>query len=150
VLWRLSETDVAPDIEVEQTQAQALAARDLAVLVSVTGDVEPAVRATPGLPKFRAIVSIRPPAATARCDLSQPGHASYVAHLVVRALRNARKVYPTVERTHLFIAAPVGVAVLIGQQLNALGPIHTYEHDQITSIGCYRPAVVLTDPQSGG
>jgi hypothetical protein len=33
-------------------------------------------------------------------------------------------------RTHLFISSPVALAVLIGRELNGLGPIDVYEHDK--------------------
>ncbi len=147
-LWKLSEREVDPGVHLEPLRHLRIGSNDLAVLVSVTGDVEPAVSATEGLPTFRAIVKIRPRDGVARCEFSQPEHATYVAHLVARSIREARKELPAVERTHLFVAGPIGLAVLIGRQLNALVPIHTYEHDQVSAVGSYRPAVILTDPSS--
>lgn len=45
-----------------------------------------------------------------------------------------------VTHIHLFVATPVQLAVLIGQQLNALCPITLYEHSQ----GAYKPVGTLT------
>lgn len=44
---------------------------------------------------------------------------------------------------HLFLACPVGLAVLIGQLVNALGPVVLYEHDDSDAIGTYRREVRL-------
>ena len=40
-------------------------------------------------------------------------------------------------------SVPVGLAMLIGQLLNTLGPVQTYEHIQVDAIGVYEPAAVL-------
>ena len=41
------------------------------------------------------------------------------------------------------MAAPAGIAVLVGQLLNTLGAVQTYEHLSIDGSGCYKPAAFL-------
>lgn len=123
-----------------------LGSDELAVLVSVTGDVEPAVVATTGLPRFRALLTVKPTDGSTRRELTEDGQAAHLARLIVGAIREARKELRTINRTHLFIAGPAGLAILVGQLLNAVGPVQTYEHEQSDGVGSYRAAALLTDP----
>jgi hypothetical protein len=41
------------------------------------------------------------------------------------------------------MAAPAGLAVLIGQLLNTFGSVQTYEHVTIDGSGQYKPAALL-------
>jgi hypothetical protein len=116
----------------------------LAALLSINEDVEPAFGASRNdLPVIRATVRIRP--AGERFEplrIASPGQAAALAAHVVTELRQARRKYPA-ESIHLFAAVPVGLAVLIGQQLNTLGPVQTYEHEEHDSVGRYRPELLL-------
>lgn len=143
--WSLSGGDVDCGF-VSKLRHIHVGSGDLAVFVSALADVEAAVSATVGLPKFRAVLSITPEDGSARRELSSPGHAAQLARLIGRVIREARKELRTVERIHLFIAGPAGLAVLVGQLLNSLGPVQTYEHEQIDGVGSYRAAALLTDP----
>ncbi len=120
---------------------------DLAVLVSVRGNIEPAVKATAGLPEFRAVLRIGAADGSGMVDLATPGRAVHAARLIGNQLRLARQKYPVAQRVHLFMSGPAGLAMMVGQQLNAVGPVHTYEHNQTGSgIGVYDAAAVLGDP----
>ena len=66
-----------------------------------------------------------------------------VAHLTIDALRRARAQYQCRGAVHLFTAVPVGLAFMIGQLLNTLGAVHTYEHVPGRPIP-YAPAAVLS------
>jgi SMODS-associated and fused to various effectors sensor domain len=61
------------------------------------------------------------------------------------AIKAARVKWRDIRRIHLFIAGPAGFAVLLGQLLNGLGPIQTYEHLPDDSIGHYRRAPQAPD-----
>lgn len=117
-------------------------AADLAVLVSVSENTIPAFQATTGLGPFRGIVH-----ATASGDyphrLVSAGQAVHVAHEVVRSIRLARSRYGTLGAVHLFVAGPAGLAFLIGQLLNTLGVVTTYEHVSASGVGAYARAAVL-------
>ncbi|MCC6676323.1 MAG: SAVED domain-containing protein [Phycisphaerales bacterium] len=121
--------------------------RDLAVLVSCRGNVEPAVEATRSRPAFRAILRIGATDSSGMVDLNTPGRSAGAARFIGDQLRLARQQYSIVERVHLFFSGPVGLAMMVGQQLNAVGPVHTYEHNQESGgVGVYEPAVILRDP----
>lgn len=123
-------------------------ADDLAVLVSVNADVSKAVsNSGEFLPKFRALAHVKPGNASesGNIKLDSSGEAVDVAHLVIEAARSARQNYDVRGQVHLFMAVPVGLAVLIGQLLNTLGPVQTYEHIPDSATGHYRAAALLGD-----
>ena len=66
-----------------------------------------------------------------------------VAQLTIESAREARHKFGIRGKVHLFMAVPAGLALLIGQSLNTLGPVQTYEHIQVDAIGVYEPAAVL-------
>ena len=75
--------------------------------------------------------------------LQTPGQALDVAEKTVAAVRNARHEYGITGRVHLFVAIPAGLSMLVGQMLNTLGPVQTYEHIQSDATGRYKPAALL-------
>lgn len=126
------------------TQAVDLNATDLAVMVSINNDVSNAVAASREITgPFRARVHIRRNDSILSAQLNSPGQALDVAYRVIDAARTARYTYKINGKVHLFSAIPVGLAMLIGQLLNTLGPIQTYEHIPDTATGHYRPAAML-------
>lgn len=48
-----------------------------------------------------------------------------------------------VNQIHMFMAGPAGLAVMIGQLSNTLGPMQTYEYITQTGTGVYQPAALL-------
>ncbi len=118
-------------------------ADDVAVLLSVTKDAVPAFRSSPDLPPMRAIVDVRVPGPDfTSFRFTHPGQAVDVATKTVEAMFKARDEYRP-RRLHLFMAVPAGLALLVGQLLNTLGPVQIYEHDEVDAVGCYRPGVLL-------
>ncbi len=125
------------------TNERDVSARDLAVLVSVNEDVEPAFAQSRGaLPGFRAITRIshrdKP-----RFEIASAGLAVDIAMTVIDAIRAARRDHRPLGTIHLFMAVPAGLAMLIGQLLNTLGPVQTYEHISTDGVGIYTPAALL-------
>jgi hypothetical protein len=118
----------------------------LAVLVSVMHDATLAFGATPGLPTMRAAVEVAP-SVKGRGEPLTPGGARQLSHEIVDAIRSAKTDYQGVREIHLFLACPVGLAVMLGQLLNALGPITVYEHVDEDTVGHYRPELRI--PSSG-
>ena len=72
------------------------------------------------------------------------GVARSLARLIVDELRRARSQFRPSGELHVFAAIPVGLAVLIGQLTNTLGPITVYEHVESGNVGTYTPGVRLT------
>jgi hypothetical protein len=72
-----------------------------------------------------------------------PGEATDAALAVQDGMRAARCEYGNIGTVHHFMAAPAGLAMLIGQSLNTFGSVHTYEHVTVDGSGQYRPAALL-------
>ncbi len=122
--------------------------KDLAVLLSVNHDVtRDFIRSEPYLGvQFRAISEIfhrKLKEGITRWELDTPGEAAYIAHLVRQEIIRARNEFDGIRRTHLFMAVPVGLAMMIGQLMNTCGLIQTYEHYADDAEWPYKPAVLL-------
>jgi len=141
-LWSL-EADRDSAGFIARTTERDVSAADLAVLVSVTENVEPAFAQTSkALPSFRAITQVSHKDQP-RFDITSPGQATDIAMTVIEAMRSARDNYRPLGTIHLFMAVPLGVAMLIGQLLNTFGLVQTYEHIPTDAVGIYRPAALL-------
>ena len=115
-------------------------ARDFAALVSVSDNAEPLFsECQASLPALRVLVQVRPPGAYPHL-VGSPSEVADIALIVLDALRTARRDYGAVGTVHLFMAAPAGLAVLVGQLLNTFGTVQAYEH--VPAVG-YRPAALL-------
>ena len=141
-VWSLSSeritTGFSPDIFSKRAEA-----RDIAVLISVTDDVEPVFSSCQAeLPAFRALVHVRGPQKLP-FSIRSPGEATDLALVTQEGIRTARRRYGNVGVVHLFMAVPAGLAVLIGQVLNTFGAIQTYEHVGADGSGIYKPAALL-------
>ena len=140
-IWSLGADQTDAGYLVTDTPGQT-DANDLAVMVSVNADVESAVAASrESTGAFRAYIHVRSPEHPG--FLNSPGDALDVARRTINAARAARQKYQIRGRVHLFMAVPAGLAMLIGQLLNTLGPVQTYEHMPVDSMGRYEPAAEL-------
>jgi hypothetical protein len=128
-LWDLDRDREASGFDTD-IKAQCPGASDVALLLSVAADVKADfATAAATLPPLRAVVSVSPAIGPpgSRTILTA-GQALDVAQLTIDALRRARAQYQCLGAVHLFMAVPVGLAFIIGQLLNTLGAVHTYEH----------------------
>jgi hypothetical protein len=142
-LWSL-EAKPEPSSFTGRVQTADNSADDLAVLVSVASDVVPAFSASrPSLPAFRGLVVVERPGAYPH-DLETPGQALDLVRTVIETLKRARDELQPRGTVHLFLSVPAGVAMMIGQCLNTVGPVQTYEHVTPDAIGVYRPAALLS------
>jgi hypothetical protein len=142
-VWSLAaEREEAP-IVIKTVEHDA-SSEEMAVLVSLNQDLEEALRESGAdeVPTFRGFVRVRGTDGAAT-HLATPGQAAEAAHLIVEAIHAARRHWRDVRRIHLFLAAPAGLAVLIGQLLNGLGVVQTYEHVPDDALGRYRRAALL-------
>ena len=142
-IWSLKEEPEESGFDTE-IWAGPMDAPDLAVMVSVNNDVTNTIAASfPADRRFRAYVHIKRSDSAQSAMLSSPGQALDVAHKTIIATRNARGTYDVNGNVHLFTAVPAGLAMLIGQLSNTLGPIQTYEHIPANATGYYSPAALL-------
>jgi SMODS-associated and fused to various effectors sensor domain len=126
-----------------QMMSKDPSARDIAVLVSIADNTEPVFAACQkNLPPLRALVHIARPGAYPHI-IQTPGQATDVALAVQDGMRAARREYGNMGTAHLFMAAPAGLAVMVGQLLNTFGAVQTYEHVTVDGSGEYRPAALL-------
>ncbi len=118
-------------------------ADDLALLVSVASNVEPAFAASrPSLPKLRTTVIVHKEGAYPH-DVETPGQARDLVRIIVEALRYTKDQYQPRGILHLFLAVPAGLAMMIGQMLNTFGTVQTYEHVPTDAVGRYLSAARL-------
>ena len=118
-------------------------ARDIAVLVSVADNAEPLFAAYQrDLPRLRALVHVQR-AGSYPHQINSAGQAADIALTAQDGMRTARRDYGNIGTVHLFMAAPAGLAVLVGQLLNTFGAVQTYEHVVLDGSGHYNPAALL-------
>lgn len=126
-----------------QMMSKDASARDIAVLLSVADSTEPVFAAyQKNLAPLRALVHVTRSGAYPHV-ISTPGEATDTALAVQDGMRAARREYGNIGTVHLFMAAPAGLAMLIGQSLNTFGSVQTYEHVTVDGSGQYRPAALL-------
>ena len=140
--WSLAARKEASGFQA-RCEARDLAAENLAVLVSVADHVEPVFAASQGeLSCFRAILRFwktgEPPH-----DLENAGQAADLAYSIQREIRSALKNYPDVRCVHLFMAVPVGLAMMVGQLLNNVNAVQTYEMVPSGSGKRYKAAALI-------
>ncbi len=142
-LWSLGSRQDTCSLAVKEIP-QDPGAQDIALLVSVTDDVERDYAASSHLlPPMRVVVHVgnHSEKGLNRCTLN-PGQAARAAHLIVDSVRGARTKYGASGTLHIFLAAPAGLAVMLGQLLNTFAAVQTYEHDP-TAKPPYKQAVLL-------
>ncbi len=143
-VWHLEGSPEDSEFE-EVVTAGDVQGNDLAVMVSAISDVTGALAASKHqLPRFRAYVHVKRQPNSMKTVIETPEQARHLAHLVIEAARNARTDYDIRGSVHLFMAVPAGLAMLIGQLLNTLGKVQTYEHIQEGATGRYEAAAQLT------
>lgn len=139
--WRTDQPAASePPLLVKPPIAGDPAARDITVEISITKLVTEDVTrwigssATP----IMARVQLQPLHGLPPSNISDSAQALAAARQVSEVVNNHRRHPGTI---HLFGAIPIGLAVLIGSQLNASGPVQCYEHDDTSAT--YHPACLL-------
>ncbi|AJQ96667.1 SAVED domain-containing protein [Gynuella sunshinyii] len=116
---------------------------EYALLVSVTSDVINFFGAIANTLPLRAMINVKPNGVDPNRNLRlTPGEALDVANVATCALRRAIDQYGRRGTVHLVIAGPAGLAFLIGQKLNTISSVQTYEFIN-TSECSYVPALTL-------
>jgi hypothetical protein len=141
-LWSISEQPESSGFQ-SNLMSYSTSADQLAVLVSVDNDVRPAFTSDrPHLPTFRAILEVTKQG-TLPHRLATAGEAIDVASSIRAGIREAVNQFPELKGIHLFMAVPVGLAMMIGQLLNTLPPVQTYEFSRDGSGRNYHPAILM-------
>lgn len=141
-VWSLGAAREEAPITIDTVEPDATS-EDMAVLVCLNQDVEEALRESGDeVPAFRGFVQVRGTDGVST-HLATPGQAAEAAHRTVEAIHATRREWRDIRRVHLFLAGPTGLAVLIGQLLNGVGVVQTYEHVPDDALGTYRRAALL-------
>ena len=116
---------------------------DIAVAVSVTRDVMPAVRAfLDGRRDFAFLIDTRPASGIGANSILNAEHAVALADALADVLREHRPADRG--KIHLFTAAPNGLLYFLGQHRAALGHVQLYEFDFEGELGgSYLPSISL-------
>lgn len=115
---------------------------DLAVLVSVTNEVDAAVgRSKSSLPDFGGVLELSlGDDIGSSLNASEAAHAAHVFRQEIQSALNELSATSTI---HLFMAAPAGLAFLFGQQSNTFPEIQTYLLETTDGARTYQPAASL-------
>jgi hypothetical protein len=137
-LWK--STAKATGLAFQVTQEQGANGPDLLVALAITGDswleVQKFYQASP---KFNAVVYAAPAGGTGSVALKSDGDAMALAISAKDLLRRSKQKYQA-DRIHLVLYGPAGFSLFLGQWLNALGDIVTYERNEE---GGYQSSVLL-------
>jgi len=107
-VWSLKE-QLEPSGFAAQTSPGSVGGNDLALLVSVASNVEPAFAASrPQLPAFRGMVVVTKPGDYPH-DIDTPGKAADIVRVIAEGLRRARDTFQPRGSVHLFLAVPAGL-----------------------------------------
>jgi hypothetical protein len=118
--------------------------KDIALIVAIsrpeTVAAADAAMAAMGI-KLGGRIVVEPREGASRRSIPSAAAARATAEKLAQTLMDARKAWG-IGVTHVFIAAPFALAVLIGHELNGLGPLCIYEHvkDQPRAADSYRKA----------
>lgn len=143
---------IAPDLTAEharelgwtvRAEYQDASSTDLALCVNLSASTAGAIGQTPGLPEtWRATVTVTPPSGRDLMDTPLvPEEAVSLVLAIVTELRRTRDSVHHVGSIHAFMAAPAGVAALLGTRIATLPLMVTYEF--ITATQNYREAVTI-------
>jgi hypothetical protein len=140
--WSSIGLDVPSPLQVTSQQLEP-ARKDILLIVAISRP-----EAVPDATKFITRTGVahggrivaQPRAGPGPTVLVRPDEGRAAVRDIISALTNARARWGS-GTTHLFLAAPVALAVLLGHHLNACGPIQVYEHDKTS--GRYVRALTL-------
>lgn len=117
--------------------------RDLALLLSVTSDVEDGFKSIKERLDLRGLIRISHPDPPDHL-LASSGEAKDLALLVRSSLVEARAALGEPRCIHLFASVPSGLALMIGQVLNTFSAVQTYQFLPSPAGSRYLPSVRLS------
>jgi hypothetical protein len=140
LFWRSDAGIETFELEARETPLNDKATEGI-VALSITGDATPDIErlvySHPG--RFRAILSLSPKQGPSATSIRTAGEASSVATHTKEELRRLRREHG-LSALHLVLYSPSSVALFLGQRMNALGTVLTWER---SPDGSYQPSVTL-------
>lgn len=115
---------------------------NLCVMLSVTNDVGPAVDQTKDLPDFGGVLDISV-GRDIEVEPLEPSEAVDFAQTFRRQTQSALNDLNNINKLHIYMALPCGLAFLCGQMTNTFPDIQTYILDTDTGARAYERAAVI-------
>jgi hypothetical protein len=135
--WRTEAEPSQTRFEVRHSQGES--GPNVVVGLAVSGDGLSDIQGFREAYGFDALVYCEPSSGTGAASVASEAELSALAASAKEVIRLARGRF-SAHRIHLVYYGPLSLALAIGQHLNALGTIVTYERD---SEGGYQPSVTL-------
>lgn len=136
-LWR---SDAPPsDAHLVVVEESGVPGQELAVGLSISGRGAADLKRFASDAGMSAFVYAEPVTGTGNTAIRSAGDAVALAATAKELIREARERYGA-QRVHLFLYSPITFAVFLGQVLNAVGTVVTYER---TAEGSYQESVTL-------
>ena len=131
--WSIDDTPIDPSWPKLTFDEETVAGQDgaIAIAISLTHDVSPAVRAYIAqnqLP-ITKILHCRPENGFSQRSVQNGRHAGMLAESIVQKLLPIPSRAGNRRHTHIFMAGPNSFAFFLGQHQNAVGPVSIYEWD---------------------
>ncbi len=142
--WSIDAEREDPGLLIE-TLDESAAGEALAILLDAMGGGAMAdfKNSRKALPAFRVVQRIAPDSQGREFRIDSAGVAAEFAWRVRETINRARDDYPGIQSIHLFMAAPAGLAFMIGQLLNRFGNVQLYNHNA-QATPPYSPALRYT------
>jgi len=143
-LWGIESLSASKDFDIKRS-TDLLHGQDVAVLIGVTHDPKPTFDASAEeLPDFGATIQVMPRDQKYPSKITDGVEAFSMTAAIIQEIRGTFQEFRLQGSIHLFIAGPVGLAFLLGRQLNTFGEVHCYEHVAEGPIGIYRNNLVMS------
>jgi len=125
----LTDSKIKIDIDPSKTSS-----KDLAVNLSISRDTDIKLGTfmEEHQVQFRAVLYCKPESGADLNAVPDGDTAHAIAKEIGNAIRDTLSKY-NITDIHIFAAVPLGLAYLIGSELNACGRIHLYEYDKVAS-----------------
>jgi len=137
-----------PPLSVERTKLGD--GRDIVVALGVTHAIAAKVReyADANLPHASVMLSCTVDGRSGQATVEDGAHAAELADQLAAAIKDTRTA-GALQRVHLFIAAPNGLAFMAGQRAASMGTVTLYEFDFAGErSGSYEPSLTLPLPSA--
>ena len=137
-IWSTSEDPLDHELSMNEYPAQ-LNSRNLLVKINLVAADDASIAAYVGKSglAYRVLLDVTPPAYP---HFIASGQAVRIARDLTNRIKEIHARYAT-DSVHLFLAVPLGLAILISYNLNACGSIQCYEFDNASRE--YHPSCLL-------
>jgi hypothetical protein len=141
LLWRSDSPPTARQFHINE-EAHDPSGLHLLVVLSITGDATRDALDLPGRIEggIKSLILAHPEGGPSDAAIASAGDATALAVQAKATIKEARQRLGTID-THLVVYAPASFCLFLGQRLNALGDVVTYER---AAAGGYQPSLTVS------